>query len=195
MNARIRDLHRFLYRPPSCWVTSRQRGTHKDGSVNWAPADALDPGKLTGWTTFSWYPPGQGLQPDSEFDTAKLALPEATAGGTPYALRLTAPEDGRYSVAFGGVIDTPGATPLNMHVKLGKNITADSMWTDDSHVIASSSPGRSNGSRGYGSLTATVRLKKGESVSAAGIADQPFLLGNKSLPGRSFFSVRWVGRY
>ncbi|MBT2383863.1 hypothetical protein [Streptomyces sp. ISL-11] len=197
MNARIRDPHRFLYRSPSCWATARQRGTHKDSSVNWAPADALDSGKLPAsrWVTFAWYLPGQGLQPSAEFDSANLVQPGATAGRTPYALRLTAPEDGRYSVAFGGVIDTPNTTPLNMHVKLGKNVTDDSLWTDAAHVIASSSPGRSNGSRGYGSIAATVRLKKGESVSAAGISDQPFLLGNKTLPGRSFFSMRWVGRY
>ncbi|WKK23023.1 hypothetical protein QZH56_30435 [Streptomyces olivoreticuli] len=196
MNARIRDPHRFLYQPPSCRVTARQRGTYKDGSVNWTPGDALDSGKLSGrWFTFAWYLPGQGLQPATEFDTAKLAQPDATAAGVPYALRLYAPEDGRYSVTFGGVIDAPGTKPLNMHVKLGKNVTADSMWTDDAHVLASSSPGRSNITRGYGSLTATVRLKAGESVSAGGICDQPFLLGNKELPGRSFFSMRWVGRY
>ncbi|MCF3100973.1 hypothetical protein IPZ58_05210 [Streptomyces roseoverticillatus] len=197
MNTRVRDPHRFLYQSPSCRVTARQRGTYRDSSVNWVPADALDPGgKLSGrWFTFAWYLPGQGIQPPNEFDTAALARPDATATGVPYALRLYAPEDGRYDVAFGGVIDAPGTKPLNMHVKLGKNMANESMWSDDARVFASSSPGRSNITRGFGSLAAAVRLKKGESVSAGGICDQSFLLGNKELPGRSFFSMRWVGRY
>ncbi|WP_344024009.1 hypothetical protein [Streptomyces luteireticuli] len=117
-------------------------------------------------------------------------------GETPFALRVRAPEDGRYRVLLGGVIETPGTTPLNLHLKIAKNINDDGpQWADDDRVIASCAPGRATSSRGFGALSATVRLQKGETISAGGIADQPFILGTASLPGRTWMSVRWVGRY
>ncbi|MER5441116.1 hypothetical protein [Streptomyces sp. NPDC002790] len=194
MNKYIRDVQKFLYTPPACKVTLRQRGTF----VGSNPADAIDKGKwltFNKWLTYPLYAPGEGSAPSEEYDNTGGAM---TSTSTANLWRLTAPEDGIYAVTFGGVIETNGEAN-NVHFRLGKNQLVDGDWTSGRAPFASHSPGRvhhaSNGSGRYiGSITTTINLKQNETVSAGAVADKDFVLANRAMHGRSFLELRWVGR-
>lgn len=192
MNRFVRDAHAFLLRTPACRVSARQRGTHP----NSAPGDAYGRGWLAfnTWTSLPWFAPGKGTRPADEYDPSGMARP----GDGGILWRLTAPEDGLYAVSFGGVIETNGEA-ANVHFRLGKNVLADDQW-NSSAVFAAHCPGRAltagdGTSRYIGSMSTTINLKRGDTVSAAGIADKDFVLGRSDLAGRSFLELRWVGRH
>ncbi|UFQ16422.1 MULTISPECIES: hypothetical protein [Streptomyces] len=194
MNRYLRDVHKFLYNPPACRVSFRQRGTHSNSN----PADAVDRGKwlpFNKWTTIPMYEPGKGPRPTEEYDTTGGAMIKPTGS---VLWRLTAPEDGLYSVTFGGIIETNGQ-PNNVHFRLGRNQLVDGDWTSGYAPFASHCPGAvqhaSYASRYDASIHTTIQLKAGETVSAGGVADKDFILGRADMPNRSFLELRWVGRY
>ncbi|MFD5050424.1 hypothetical protein [Streptomyces tendae] len=195
MNRYVRDVHKFLYAPPACKVTLRQRGSFSGSN----PADAIDRGKwltFNKWLTYPIYEPGKGTAPGEEYDNTGGSMAVPNSSGNVW--RLIAPEDGLYAVTFGGVIETNGEAN-NVHLRLGKNQFTDSDWTSGYASFASHCPGRvhhaTNGSSRYmGSISTTINLKKGETVSAGGVADKDYVLANRTMPGRSFLEMRWVGR-
>ncbi|ARZ66922.1 hypothetical protein SMD11_1261 [Streptomyces albireticuli] len=191
MNRFVRDVHTFLYRPPACKVTARQRGSHSGANASGAYGRGWIP--FNSWTTIPWSAPGRGTQPAEEYDPSGMAKP----GEGEAVWRLVAPEDGLYAVTFGGVIETNGEAN-NVHFRLAKNQMTDGQWNTGSAVFASHCPGRTQAtdgvSRYIGSISTTINLARGETVSAAGIADKDFILGRSDVPGRSFLEMRWVGR-
>ncbi|MFH8346796.1 hypothetical protein [Streptomyces sp. NPDC018045] len=192
MNTFVRNVHRFLYGPPASKVTMIQRGSYAGSN----PADCYEWGRLpfNAWKTMPLYPPGKGASPGDEYDTTGGEMTRSTGP----LLGLRAPEDGLYAVTFGGVIDTNGEAN-NVHFRLGRNIATDSQWGTGYGAFASHCPGRaqhaSDGmARFIGSIATTINLKKGDMVSASGVADKDFILGRRDVPGRSFLEMRWVGR-
>ncbi|QKW48876.1 hypothetical protein [Streptomyces buecherae] len=191
----VRDVHRFLYTPPACKVIARQRGTYSGAN----PTDAFERGRwvpFNTWCSFPWHLPGKGSRPSEEYDTTGGSMTAPNDSGILW--RLIAPEDGLYAVTFGGVMDANGEAN-NAHFRLGRNQTVDSQWSTGYAPFASHSPGRAryaqDGTAQFiGSISTTVALKRGETVSAAGVSDKDFILGRYSLPGRSFLEMRWVGR-
>ncbi|MFI1796347.1 hypothetical protein ACH427_03155 [Streptomyces sp. NPDC020379] len=188
LNAYVRDVHGFLYRPPAAKLALRQRGTYSGAN----PADAVDRGRwlpFNTWATIPLYQAGKGTRPADEYDPSGMAKtgPDGTVWG------LAVPESGLYAVTFGGVIDTNGEAS-NVHFRVGKG-----QWGTSAVPFASHCPGRystaSDGTSRYlGSISTTIALSKGEVVSVMGIADKDFVLARSTLAGRSFLELRWVGR-
>ncbi|MFJ2244845.1 hypothetical protein [Streptomyces sp. NPDC087862] len=195
MNKYVRDPHKFLYAPPACKVTAKQRGTYTGSN----PADAVDRGAwlpFNQWKTVPFYPPGKGTKKGEEYDTTGGLMTKANSSG--HVWNLVAPEDGLYAVTFSCVLETNGESN-NVHFRLGKDQRTDADWTSGYASFASHCPGRahyaSDGTGRYvAHITSTINLKKDQTMSAGGVADKDFLLGRYNLPGRSSLEMRWVGR-
>ncbi|MEV0445298.1 hypothetical protein AB0I84_07465 [Streptomyces spectabilis] len=195
MNRYVRDVHRFLYRPPACKVQLRQRGTHKLAN----PTDAVTRGQwlpFNTWRSFPLHLPGAGVRGAETYDTTGGEMARPGTDGLMWA--LTAPEDGLYAITFGGVLESNGQAN-NIHFRLARNLRSEADWTSGYSPIASHCPGPvQHGelgiSRYFGSIQTTIPLKKGDTISAAGVADKDYILGRYDMPNRSSLEIRWVGR-
>ncbi|MFG2228040.1 hypothetical protein [Streptomyces sp. NPDC048644] len=195
MNKYVRDVHSFLYRPPACKVMARQRGSYSGAD----PADAYGRGKwlpFNAWAAFPLYVPGNGTSHGEEYDTTGGEMTQPSSSGVLW--RLTAPENGIYAITFGGVLEANGE-PHNAHFRVGKNQRSDADWSSGHASFASHCPGRvhyakDGTSRYIGSIATTISLKKSDTISAGAVSDKDFVLARRSLPGRSFLEMRWIGR-
>lgn len=189
MNSRVGQVHRYLYEPPSARVTGRQYGSDPSAPTppgtylpGWRPANT--------WRSFLYWMPGEGLQPDQEWDTTGGAMLAHTGA---IVTRLVAPENGLYEVASGGVLDAQHP-PNNVHFRIGGLKDVDEEWPR-APIYAAHVPGHSSAGRFVGGISTLLAVKKGDTMAAAGICDQPCYMGSQSAPGRTFLSARWVGRY
>ncbi|MFD8088980.1 hypothetical protein [Streptomyces malaysiensis] len=193
MNRRVRDAHLWLYNRPYARVTGRQYGSASTTSGSY-PSDTISPGPFTGnaWKTHPFYVPGTGVRKTNEFDSTGGLMTPTGANGAVW--KLVAPVDGLYEIIYSGVLET-SSKPVNVHLRLGVNVTADTQYGSSGYTVGSEVGGHVSDTRHVGDICVVLPLQAGDAVSAGAVSDKTFWLGNIDLPDRTSLSMQWVGRY